>query len=752
MQITLDRKGAIVFSPWGERERPFTDVGGDGKDIVIGKGRSLADLARIYYGISTVTPISAKFSFLDRDNKEREYDPAKEDGYVFSSNASIQKFKTEATRLLQFLTQQWKELNLPVKMDKDRKVEVPDNDAIWNSFATNDNIDKIIQNNRDEVMFILSNVDIIKKACIVRGVIPGWWAASYSGKDAPDLGHFRDSLDAHVKAIHILEKTPTYKRLRNELSHELGDPLDTNVGYPLYSAAMDEFGNPITRLKTLEIFKGIGTQGFDVAKLFREIDKRAAGLGLEGHPLAIAPIRRNSYGWKWNHVFDRTSNGLVTSHDERGGNTTRVAWAVPYVFNLIMSPLQAEWKTARKMLPGLFHDGESKMRRIEYLKKTKPWVAEADYSNYDRFMPVNMVLAFSKQYLSNKRNPNYWLGLIYALHHKMPLIWPDYVGEYTGRGLVFTPNKIGLLSGVKITSEEGTFVNSIVTGQSLIDAGVMNKSGLLDYLVQYKDGGMGSKKEYIHIQSDDTEVIDSSASTVKKIVNAFVANMAHAGLKGEAMLGDRFLMRHTLDGRDTPVPTRVWQNTLQNETPPENAIKFIVGLAMRTDGLLGHKTFDPFNTGALIDVTKTELLYTIECLKSLREFISTSAHPQRSAINYLDAMLEAANRMNAKGGRKVKMNAEDATLIDTYRKKFLDALAKLELENLKGGLIAKDGKGAATLLYELHKNSNIPSQLLLLQQLLKAVPALGNIMNNIENKENTFYLHAMKTMRLPLTM
>lgn len=748
MDIHLDRSAAMVMSPFGRRTRPFTDISSTGEDMVVGTGRTLPDLARLYYNANDIMAIKKPYAFIDRDHKTREYDPGREDQYMFSSHSSVKMFKQEAIRLLEWLNTKWNDLGFSSVVDKDRGIKVPDSGKIWDELGTGSDYDKLIQANRYEVAFILSNVDIMKKACIVRGVIPGWWASSYSGKNSNDPGHFAPSLNAHVKAIHVLETSERYKQTRSAIDMETGDPLDTNVGYPFYSASMDTEGRPVTRIQTLQLFKGIGTQGYDVQKLFSEVDRRGSSVSFAGYPFAIAPIRRLQYGYKWAPIFRESAMGLVTDHNERGNNTIRIAWIVPYLYNLILSPLQAEMKAARKMLPGCYHDGPAKKRRLDVIRKQMPWISEADYSNYDRFIPVDLILQFFKKYLSNKPHKDYWLGLIYALHHKMPIIWPDYVGSQKGMAWLFTPQKLGLMSGVKITSDIGTYINSIVNGQSLIDAGVMSESQLVDYLIQYRNSEVGSSNEYYFVQSDDTSIMSTDLKKMKDITNAFVANAKRAGLKGEATFADRFLMRSMSKGSDLPVPSRVWQNSLQNETPPDDPLKFMVGLAMRSDGLFGHKTVDPFGTSKLQAITMIEAEFSLQVVQSLLKFATTSSNPQRGAIDFLRKLEEGGSRMVASQQKFVKFPSDIAAVIDRMRAAFLKALADQQMQLLSAGIIRNDGKAAAAMLYQLHKDSHVPSQKLLLDQILAGAPGLGSVLETLRNKENSFYRYAMKSINI----
>lgn len=756
MEITLNRKSALVMSPFGRRTRPFQDAGAHSTKLTIPPGKSLPDLARKYYDITEVFPFKAMFPFLDRDNKQRAYDPGKEDKFVFASAQSLKQFNDHALKLIHNIINQWKSLDLPTMRDEERGIEAPDSDKIWSALDPTHDLHRTVIRNMPVIMFLLSNYDIMKKACIVRSVIPGWWAQSYAGQYSGKTKEFSESIDALVTAINKLSNGSEFKKVRAATAADLGDPLDTNVGFPYFSSQIDKAGNPIAKLKVIHLFKGIGTQNYDLDKLFAIVAKRVEPLGLQNHPFLIAPIRRLQPGYKWNHVFRETSMGLETDYDERGNNTIRIAWMSPYILNLFLSPLQLEWKAVRKLLPGLFHDGDAKRKRLHMIRAQGKFIAEADYSNYDRNIPVDIFLEFAARYLKTRPHSQFWYKLLHSLHHKMPIIWPDYVGGEKGRGWVFTPKILGLLSGLKITSEEGTFVNAIVTGQALMDTG-MTQSGLVQYYTQYLSGSPGSKFEHVHIQSDDTLLIANDPLTLKKLGDAFKARADQIGLPGSLTLGDRFLMRHNNDGRDTPVPARVWQNTLSNEEPYEDALTFAAGLAMRTDGLLGHKTYDPFATGTRQKVTRSELLFTLDVLLSLQKFTGGSSVVIRPVVQFLDLLTTACRYMLTKTSDDLTstavIDAEDATKIDLWRKDTLRQIAERDQAELAGIGDHLTIDAIRTLVYDLHKNIHTPSAQQLLAILLQSGnPVFQRAIKEVSLREQRFYQYALNEIGIPLEL
>jgi len=176
---------------------------------------------------------------------------------------------------------------------------------------------------------------------------------------------------------------------------------------------------------------------------------------------------------------------------------------------------------------------------------------------------------------------------------------------------------------------------------------------------------------------------------------------------------------------------------------------------MRSDGLLGHKTYDPFGTGRIQSCSYIEVKFSLEMLRSLQTFLSSAAKPQTLAISYLNMMILAAERMLVKSGEKkieVKMDSSDATQIDLKRKAFLLALANREQDALRLAGEGMSKEAMQTLLYELHKQKNVPSSKLLLDLLTYSNSTFESALDKVSQKEHTFYLYAMGKLKIPLNL
>lgn len=740
MDISLNREGLLPLSPFGRKIRPFTEVDSQGNDFILPRGSSLPDLIRAYYNPKNIKPLSERFGFLDRDNKRKSYSPGIEDKFVFKNSGSVGKFREDALEIIRTLCKEWTELGLPLKTDKDRGIDIPDSAYVWEMLDSRHEHHTLLITRWEEISFILSNVDIAKKACVVRGIIPGWWTASYGGKYAPDINQFSQALSVFRRAIKVIESSSKYASTLAETKASLGDPLDTSVGYPYFTGVVDPVGNPISKLAQIKLYKGLGTQGFNWEKVLGEVDKRCPVGSLKGFPFAVAPLRRLQYGYKFAHTFKSTSQGLTADYDERGGNTIRIAWMASYPLNLYMSPFQARMKALRKLIPGCYHDGLTKSNRVKWMKKPGLMMAEADYTNYDRFMPINLVHKIVEIITEGRPNEKYWRDMIAFLHEGIPMIWPDYITGFPYRGWVFTPERIGLLSGVKITSDIGTYVNLIITLQSALNAGVLSEQSAVAYLTQYTSSDNGSLFEYFHIQSDDLLLLHTNAASLKKLGDAFTRCAKFAGLKANPELGDRFLMRHNFNNKDAPVPMRVWQNTLSNETPEDDPVKFVVGIAMRTDGLFGYKTIDPFHIGKATAVSLVEVRATLKMLLSIRSFIVSATSPLADAVSILDILIEGGRAMERSGNKRPVFPVELRGSLDLLRKQSLDKLVAQELSKLNNPFASQND---IAMIYKLYKDSNIPSQKMLLDQMVALAPNLRSVLGRIEGKESSFYKYAI---------
>lgn len=721
----------------------------EGQDVSLPLGLSIPDFIRKVYNQPEVTSFSSFFNFLDRDNKERRYDPGVEDPFVAKDKSFIPQFKQEAMHHMSYLTSKWKDLGMKTERDPDRGIELPSDAALLDVILNPNHKDWTSSTekwkaNREDLSFITAEVDIMKKACLVRTVLPGWWVVSYRGKMAPNKARFQQAITILVRAMKAIMKTQTYKDKLEETLVDQGDPLDTNVGYPFFSANVDVEGNPVSKLEVLDLFQGIGTQNWNWEKVRSVIDERCPNKGLKGHPFAIFSIRRQQPGYKWAHNFTPTSSGLRLAKDVRGFTTNRVAYGASYILNLYLSAIQAEWKTLRKLIPGMYHDGDAKRRDIEYLSNENPFMIESDYSNWDRNIPVDLSQDFFREYCKDMPNGKYYFDLLCQTNSNLSMIWPDWIGSEKGRGWLFHVDKLALLSGLKITSDVGTIINAIIIITSIIESKTMTAAEVYTHLMSRVN--KAQEPILFLLQSDDTLLVREDLKELARFANKFREVASDSGIKGSLTLGDRFLMRHMYKGKDTPLIARDFQNTLSNEVSYQDPLKFTVGLGARTDGILGYKTVDAFDGGKFLSITSIERQFTENVLKSLLRFTTSAKIPVPAASDLLTMLITSNQTMIERAGRWT-IREEDGASLDKFRSKWNMMLAKRDLEMLE-----KRGKGVfQAYIYELYKDSMSPTRKAILDAILAASSEAKSILQTISTKENVFYKFAMSKLKLSIT-
>jgi hypothetical protein len=696
---------------------------------------TIPDYIRRVYGVSPV-PVVQHFAFLDRDAEEKSYNLGSTDKYVFNAVSFPGKFFNEANRLRDVINANAKELGLLLEEDKDRKALFVSGDSLQRAFdhvRAKAGISAEAKITAYESLFSVASAnEIIKKVALQRTILPGWHIVSYDGKQSGNTAAFNNAIAILIEVMKRLRQTDRYVQAMKKVREGQGDPLDTTTGFPLYSAEYSPEQGPIAKLKTLLQYKGIGSGVRTWDGIREKVIARGRNEFERQFPFAVAPIRRVQPGYKWGKIWKRTSTGLVLDREERGHSTNRVAWMAPYLLNLLISPVQAEWKAFRMLIPGLYHDGPTHKVLLDGLRANPNLlIVESDFSNYDRTIPVDVTSAFFKAYSQLTNQPDYWYQALMQTQTNIPLIWGDHTSGGRGRGWVFVPKSIALLSGLKITSEVGTFMNLLVNIAGWIQTGFMSREAIIAYLTSTP------AVPKVLIQSDDTSLIASSKEELTGLTESFRQGAKMAGISASIGVGDKFLMRNLYLGKDTPVSIRVWQNTLNNETPPEDAITFMVGLVVRTDGMLGFKTFDPFQTGTIRKITAITRNIEMEVLKSLLLFTSSANTPITSAVEFLKLMIAAGDRMiKVDGGYKILQ--DDYLTLMQVRKAALAALAAKST--------AKSIQGVDAWIYQLYKDRQSPTASYTLDALIAGNAVLAKKISELAGLENQFYNYAMKTL------
>lgn len=750
------------MSPYPFKKLPFRITNYKGEDQIVPMGTSIPDILKMMYGELTIETTRLPYGFVSRDDKERKYKPGEEDPFVFHGEGSKHEFFKASLELRQLLMSFWKEMNLPTKKDEKRALLTIDTQPLIETGLKGDEKSlALLEKHFDDIVFATSNLDVANKFCIVRSVSPGWWCHSYAGKKAPPFDYFKQSIEAHMYAIKEGRKFSNYGKSIRKFTLDNGDPLETNPGFWNYNASGTKTQLPAGKLDLINALAGIGTKQHIWQDVLKEVIKATPEGPLKQHPFAVAQLRRNQMGFKDDtHCFDITTSGMYSNHDVRGMNTVRIAFIFPYILNLMLTPLQLRLKTARYYLPGGYHDAFIKNNRSSgyHSNGKRIFTGEADFQNYDRWLWMGVMNYIIASCYDNETERNYYTEMFTHTYTKMPLIYPDYNSIGKPLAHIITPTALGLLSGGKPTGEAGTFYNSIVTNAGHLNKGILSLSELKEYLLHnYKTGTPGKEFEHNLFQSDDNLIQDYSILGLLKKMDSFKDAVTVAGLKASLEVGDRFLMRQTNNNADLPVPSRVYQNTLSGEDSVREPIKFSVGFAMRTDGMMGLKSIDPFNTGTVHTVTAFSMVYSLAVIKRLKFFFVSSAIPVKSCIDLADLLIKAGEAALAKAGipyqeddmsvyigKKVKGAQEYLQPLSDLRRRLVHVLAQEELNKQQATLFGDN----PSLISAIKLDVNVPSQAYLLEQLIKIDPAYAAAVTAMDQKEHRFFMYAMKTMKL----
>lgn len=752
--VGFDPKGSGPFSPFPSVVRPFTDSDIRGGDITFPPGTRDIDIFRAIYPGAAFGRLHSRFNFLSRDAKDRVYKPGEEDPFIFKDSSSIRVFFTGFRDDIAVLNALASTLDIPLQKDKDRNVF-----TVSETYTADPSTNPY---HRDAVSQIVASHEIALKFALCRAVVPGWWINSYAGKEEQNQGYFAPIVDMLAEAWRELaaQKPALKDKLIASVFAEMSDPLDTNSGFPFFESGLEARTKVITTYQPISSLLRGNLTAETVDEVWRLIATLTPNPELARTPLAVAVLRRIMAGYKYQHVTAPTPAGLVAKYDMRGLPTARTAFMFPYLFNLMLTPLVLPTTSYRKILPGASHDGPARSARLRTLRTQKPYLGNFDYSNYDRFQRSDMMRDFFVGMYAKDSNAKYIGALFERTYKNVPLIFPALSGRTDASGLIVIPKKTGLLSGAKHTSTQGTLHNMIIFLAGQVNEGNWSLEEAKRYVRMYFDGSQpGSKWESAYFQSDDTLLIGKTIVELEALMKCHAAAAAKAGIKATRAADDRFLMRHLGQGVDTPVTMRVLQNTLSNEHAERDPVIFLAGLAARTDGMLGQKTIDAFNTGKLNSVPRADAIIVQMVMRRMLGVLKTAAQPHAAAITLVSVILDAAakmtgiradasitaeiiERLGADGlTQPVKMHSDYAVKLDAIRHEAIRAVS-LHQTNLK----ADDA--FVRFLEQLRVDRNVPSAAMQLQFLQAMNSRASSVLAEAAAKEQRFFHSALSTLAI----
>jgi hypothetical protein len=260
---------------------------------------------------------------------------------------------------------------------------------------------------------------------------------------------------------------------------------------------------------------------------------------------------------------------------------------VSRLFNLAISPLSQQVKAARSRIFGFWHDGESRKKQLRWISEVEKSmdIYESDFSAYDTsFTPEHRLAIYAA--LQTAGFQPQCLELMREAESRWSVFTPLIEGPRQGEVAV-TTGRMGLLSGMKETSNLGSFHAQVLVLKSFVAQG----------LTTVADVARGKWPTFLNLGDDVLLAVPKTFST-----DAYVSSCDAEGIKVKCLPGRRMLMRHLHGGSEYSVAARLLQQTLGNEDSYVYPGHAVLGLAARLQ-------IAPYPT--LAPVVKKVLLSTV---------------------------------------------------------------------------------------------------------------------------------------------
>lgn len=556
----------------------------------------------------SVVPTNIKGRFANRDAVHKKKFGVLtpfviSDPYVFSVNwkSDVSNQKKFIVALIETLTQKWKSYGLPTKIHKTIGLEVPDDD--FESFVGI--IMKqggLTQRQYDEMVFILTNMDILPKFSYQRYVTPGWYTHSYQAKTKPVSSEAKLVLEAIMKGRKRLATTDKGKMSIKEVIEGNFDPLGTNVGYPLYYAEMSD-GIDTAKIKLATLYKGVFSGSDPLTNgiwydIKNRVARRSAELGLDpdGYLFASAVSRRFKVG---NKPIPSYSSGQIPELEGfvSGASEPRIVFMFSNMFNVILAPIMPVLKGTRKLKFGGYSDNIGTARLLKRIKEAHqanvkstpsgPFLThltlENDASQFDR----NISLAHTdyhaelvQKYLVHPKHT----GVVDMLKHirRTPILVPDINNQdQESHTMAFTGTSV-LPSGTKPTGEIGSDMTDWMCSLAYYRLGYYTLADI-ENIAAGEDPPHG--KPFFSFLGDDNTHHNIPVQDLARFNDQIKLAYEEFGITPGILFGDRFLMRHSRRGKSEPVLARIIQQRISNENIPKHHVIYSMGVIAAMDNL-----------------------------------------------------------------------------------------------------------------------------------------------------------------------
>lgn len=392
-----------------------------------------------------------------------------------------------------------------------------------------------------------------RKLTVQRGEVVSW----FTGAVGPGEVHleiptrFREILD-HVAKVYAAHRAPVPFH---------PDPADTNGGYPTFMT------HPAAKL--VGVLLGGDTPDLDRIVSLGQAFSHAVGLNIGamygyGISKRSGPVYKELDQLRF-QIGPNWQNVAVARGTQQRNRKVQMAWAGA---NRLLRPLYTALSGSRRAIHGLWHTGgpdhEPLLRHVHHY--------ESDISGYDS--SVNAEIqdavgeAWSRAFPELSATIRFWRYM-----ETRPLLTPSWELSDGGCGIVQSVG--GIKSGLKLTSEFGTFLNIAATLYAIESAG-------------------GPRAEWwpsedapitLFVLGDDARI----SSAVELDPTAWTNAFAELGLKCEIFPGVGFLSRiiHP-DVINTPIAGRIVQQTMSHEHERKGAEALglaYLGFIARTEGV-----------------------------------------------------------------------------------------------------------------------------------------------------------------------
>lgn len=385
---------------------------------------------------------------------------------------------------------------------------------------------------------------------ILTGELDSW------KKITVQLGHYPGDILASPSPVALASMPNAWVQIAIKLARLYPDeplqtplartPMNTNGSCPCYVA-----GFP-AKLASAALFQPTAA---DTMAFSEEVMTR---LGLPFQTaLAYGYNDRTGPLAKWVRLWKRDDLGNWFSDEEGISLHTRrrlvFMGAMPGILGT--RKLAATFKTGRKSLPGLWHEGDTDAQTgmKMHFYRARGWVMkEADISAFDT--SVNPTMQSTLAEIFRKRWPHYAEEVdFWYLAENLPLLGPSYLadpGQRSGATLITTHG--GTKSGHLLTAEIGTFIamTTLLYG--------FYKMGYRDPIASWLQG------EILILDQGDDQLFCAERLDPSAIEDAY----SEVGLTVKIIDGCRFLSKHVTPDGLLPVAGRIAQQTCFNEWEP----------------------------------------------------------------------------------------------------------------------------------------------------------------------------------------